>query len=444
MHHIKTKNFTFEFLKLAGGYPMKKSICSIAAAALCFSIAAGTARATCNSIPTRMIQGTWGFMANGHEIMPGNTSGAAPTPPPVLAVGAITFDGRCGVTGEEILNDKGTITAPTTCGSPTVPCFDPTKNNLTGTYTLNGPGYDGVMALTDSVAGKTFNFAIQFDNSTHELRGSTDAASSPVLTLNGYSDRQFAPSFTNLLGTFGFSSSGFELGTSAGAFSAVGAVTNDSDPNTNPPTPHSGGYVNVNSNGNFFNCRFTRTLAVNSDGTFNAVDTYLSSATCPSPFGSGSDAMSGVAELDTRVTVGSMTFWLLQSFQAMNTSPATRVVSSTGFLEDPRPVLYGPTSIDFGTVTTGTNSAPMTVGIRNNQQISLNIRNVSTTSGQNFPLDTFSGPCAASGGTLAPNTTCSTKVICHPGSQGTFTGSLKIVDDANTSPQLVSLKCTGN
>ena len=99
--------------------------CSVAM----FAIGSGTARATCNTGLDKVLRGPWGFVANGHENIPANTSGAAPTPPPVLAVGAITFDGNCGVTGEEILKDKGTITAPSTCGSPAVPCFDPTRKN---------------------------------------------------------------------------------------------------------------------------------------------------------------------------------------------------------------------------------------------------------------------------------------------------------------------------
>jgi hypothetical protein len=222
----------------------------------------------------------------------------------------------------------------------------------------------------------------------------------------------------------------------------VGAVTDDRDPNTNPPTPHSGGYVNVNSNGNLFNCSFSRTLSVNSDGTFNAVDTYLSSAMCPSPFGSGSDAMSGVADLAVNVTVGSMTFPLLQSFQAMNTSPATRVVSSTGFFEDPRPVVYSPTSIDFGTVS---GTAERNVQVQNNQEIPLNIARIDAVS--NHPPGPFfpgaSSGCNSQGETLPPDTTCVVQVYCVPGAPaGSYTGTLQIIDDAYTSPQTVSLKCT--
>jgi hypothetical protein len=99
------------------------------------------------------------------------------------------------------------------------------------------------------------------------------------------------------------------------------------------------------------------------------------------------------------------------------------------------------TSLSFGNQKTGTTSAAKTVKITNTGNTLLNLSNL-TISG-NFAIAT-SGTTCAKNGTVQPSASCQINVTFTPRSKGSKSGTLTISDNAQHSPQNVSLSGTGN
>jgi hypothetical protein len=114
-----------------------------------------------------------------------------------------------------------------------------------------------------------------------------------------------------------------------------------------------------------------------------------------------------------------------------NTSPQTASLTGTGV----QPVTFNQTSLAFGNQVVNTNSAPKTVTLTNNQSVPLNISSI-TTGSSSFTATNCATP-------IAPGGSCTINVTFTPASTGSLTGTLTVADDANTSPQTVSLSGTG-
>ena len=115
-------------------------------------------------------------------------------------------------------------------------------------------------------------------------------------------------------------------------------------------------------------------------------------------------------------------------------SPQT--VALTALVINPQAKLSA-TSISFPTTNVGATSAQKTVTVTNNGNTTLTFNSV-TVSG-NFKIS--SPGCS---GTLAPTATCTMGVEFMPTARGLRTGTLKITDNALSSPQTVSLSGTGH
>jgi hypothetical protein len=75
------------------------------------------------------------------------------------------------------------------------------------------------------------------------------------------------------------------------------------------------------------------------------------------------------------------------------------------------------------------------VTLKNNQSVALNLSGI-TTSGNFAQTNTCVTP-------IGPGASCTISVTFAPTATGTLTGTLTITDDANTSPQAVSLSGAG-
>jgi uncharacterized protein (DUF2141 family) len=99
-------------------------------------------------------------------------------------------------------------------------------------------------------------------------------------------------------------------------------------------------------------------------------------------------------------------------------------------------VVLSPTSLTFSSQLVGTSGLPQTVTLTNNGTAPFNITSVKTT-----PSDF--GLLNACGNSLAMGASCNIGVFFDPTAGGTRTGALTVTDDAENSPQTVSLSGTG-
>jgi alpha-N-arabinofuranosidase len=94
-----------------------------------------------------------------------------------------------------------------------------------------------------------------------------------------------------------------------------------------------------------------------------------------------------------------------------------------------------PTSLSFGKQHHGTTSSAKKVTLSNTGTASLNVSSISISAGFS-QTNTCSAP-------LAPNSSCTISVRFSPSAKGSFTGWLKVNDNATNTPQMVSLSGTG-
>src|SRR5580700_9757729 len=91
------------------------------------------------------------------------------------------------------------------------------------------------------------------------------------------------------------------------------------------------------------------------------------------------------------------------------------------------------------TLMFGTSSPSQTVTLTNNQSIALSITSIATS------LKDFSetSTCPISPSTLVAGASCTVSVTFSPAAVGTRSGTLSFIDNANNSPQTVSLRGSG-
>jgi hypothetical protein len=116
-------------------------------------------------------------------------------------------------------------------------------------------------------------------------------------------------------------------------------------------------------------------------------------------------------------------------------SPQTISVKGTGV----NPVTFNPTSLNFGTVTVGTSSSPMSTTLTNRQKVALTITGISIT-GLNSGDFSQTNNCPSS---VPAGGTCTITVTFTPLATGTRSAKVKVTDSASTSPQSVGLSGTG-
>lgn len=100
-----------------------------------------------------------------------------------------------------------------------------------------------------------------------------------------------------------------------------------------------------------------------------------------------------------------------------------------------------PASVNFSTQKEGTTSAPTTVTLTNTGNTPLTLGTLSISG--NFAIVPADTTCA-DGGTVQPSASCVIGVDFTPTAKVQRTGTLKITDNALTSPQEVTLSGTGD
>ncbi|MGA8430401.1 MAG: choice-of-anchor D domain-containing protein, partial [Candidatus Sulfotelmatobacter sp.] len=158
-----------------------------------------------------------------------------------------------------------------------------------------------------------------------------------------------------------------------------------------------------------------------------ATGDYAQTNNCGSSLGAGASCTATVTFTATTTGARSGTLSVTDS---ANNSPQTVSLTGTGVPQ----VTVSPTTLAFGVEPVGITNAVKTVTITNNLATALSISSIGS-----------SGDYAQSnncGSSLAAGASCTASVTFTPTTTGARTGSLTITDDANNSPQTVSL--TGN
>jgi len=120
-------------------------------------------------------------------------------------------------------------------------------------------------------------------------------------------------------------------------------------------------------------------------------------------------------------------------------SKAAQTVTMTATVIDPL-ATPSPTSLSFGTVKTGTTSAPKTVTVTNTGLTTTTITSVAISG--NFALTSASTCKAAT--TLTAGGKCTLVVTFTPAAKGSRTGQITLTDNALNSPQTIALSGTGD
>jgi len=117
----------------------------------------------------------------------------------------------------------------------------------------------------------------------------------------------------------------------------------------------------------------------------------------------------------------------------------TLTVTGTGVTAATAVTVY-PTTLTFPNQSVGTVSAPQNVTITNTGTATLNISNITTSTGGDYSQ---TNTCGALLNTLSVGQSCSVSVTFSPTASGTRSGSLSITDNATGSPQTVAISGTG-
>jgi hypothetical protein len=103
-------------------------------------------------------------------------------------------------------------------------------------------------------------------------------------------------------------------------------------------------------------------------------------------------------------------------------------------------VSLSPSTLTFGPQELGTTSAPQTVTLTNTGTASLFI-NSTNWNGLDFLVPSDTNLCI--GTSVAPGASCTIGAAFSPGTTGTRTAAISVVDNAPSSPQVISLTGTG-
>ncbi|HUO06542.1 MAG TPA: hypothetical protein VMU16_15210 [Candidatus Binataceae bacterium] len=101
-----------------------------------------------------------------------------------------------------------------------------------------------------------------------------------------------------------------------------------------------------------------------------------------------------------------------------------------------------PKSKNFGSITVGAQSGPVSVKVANKSQAhNAPVYMIDVESSPGYVIT--SNNCPVRPFFLATGHTCTVKVVCQPQTTGFFSGNLTISDNAANTPQIVSFSCTG-
>jgi ASPM-SPD-2-Hydin domain-containing protein/HYDIN/CFA65/VesB family protein len=106
-------------------------------------------------------------------------------------------------------------------------------------------------------------------------------------------------------------------------------------------------------------------------------------------------------------------------------------------------VQLSPTSLNYGTLTVGTTSAPQSTTLTNKGNVVLTFTAAPVIKGRINDFAITANTCGSTGATVAPGQSCTFTMTFKPTATGTRTGTLNISDDGGGSPQKVHLSGVG-
>jgi hypothetical protein len=161
----------------------------------------------------------------------------------------------------------------------------------------------------------------------------------------------------------------------------------------------------------------------------------------------GGDCIGGAINIDQTCTVtvrfaptvdGAKSATLSVAHSALN-SPVTVALSGQAISVPLPAVALNPASVSFASQAVGTVSAPVNVTVQNTGTADLHVASA-TLIGANPGDFQLTNGCTLA---VIPGGTCTLQVSFAPTAGGARTAQIQLVDDAPTSPQLVSLSGTG-
>src|SRR5579863_3243808 len=154
--------------------------------------------------------------------------------------------------------------------------------------------------------------------------------------------------------------------------------------------------------------------------------------TCGASVAAGASCSVGVTFTPTATgaAAGTLTFT-----DSASTSPQTIGLGGTGGATS-SPVTLSASTLNFGTVTTGSTSPASTVTLTNRQSASLSFTSIGITG----PFAIASNTCGTG---IGAGASCSVGVKFSPTATGAATGTLTFADSTTNSPQRVTLSGTG-
>jgi sugar lactone lactonase YvrE len=167
-------------------------------------------------------------------------------------------------------------------------------------------------------------------------------------------------------------------------------------------------------------------------GGTNASEFAIASKTCGASLAAGTSCTVSVTFAPT--AAGSATATLSVSDNASG-SPQTSTLTGTGTAAAAPAATLTPSTLNFGSIETGTKSTAQNATLTNTGNAPLAIASVSLT-GTNSAAFTSTNTC---GSTLAAGASCSISVTFNPTSAGTDAATLSVNDNAPGSPQTSSL-----
>jgi sugar lactone lactonase YvrE len=177
-----------------------------------------------------------------------------------------------------------------------------------------------------------------------------------------------------------------------------------------------------------------RSITINSSGTgplqianVAVSGPFAQTNTCASAIAPGANCSVSVTFSPT--VIGNATGTL-----TITDNAGTQTVTITG--SGSAPVSFSSSSINFGSVATGSTSIARTVTATNRLSTSITITGVAVTG-------SFSIASNTCGTSLAPGTSCTVGVTFSPTTVAAANGTLTFTDSAATSPQTVALSGTG-
>jgi hypothetical protein len=360
-------------------------------------------------------------------------SGAASATTTANGSGAYTFTGLASGSYAVTPSNAGYTFAPAN-QNVTAGTTDLTGVNFTASGTVVAPTITTQPASQTVTAGQTATFSVvasgtaplsyQWQKNGATIAGATSA------------------SYTTPAATTSDSGSTFDVVVS----NSAGTVTSNAATLTANPAPAPAIQVrstSINFGNDVVGSRTSQALIITNTGTATLSITQVSVSgsttfsasgfSLPLSVNAGQQTTITVAFAPT--TVGSVSGSMSIASNAP-TSPTAVSLSGSGIAAT-LTLGVSPTSLSFGSITTGTSSAPQMVTITNTGNANVTISQVSVT-GTGYSVTGGSTPV-----TLSPSQNLALTVVFNPTLAGAFSGSISITSNATGSLPTVTLSGTG-